>query len=58
MVKEILIDLLFVLNKPVWGFNSNIKNNISREDKVYYLKSWIIGDIAVGVLFYVLSRFI
>lgn len=57
MIKNIIIDFLFVLNRPVWGFNSDIKSNISREDKVFYLKSWIIGDIVIGIVFYIIGLF-
>jgi hypothetical protein len=57
MIKNIIVDLLFILNRPIWGYGKDIKNDISQENKVMYLKIWIIGDIVIGIIFYIASLF-
>lgn len=58
MKTNLIIDILFLLHRPLWGFNSNIKANISKEDKIYYLRTWIIGDILIAIIFFVISLFL
>lgn len=56
MLRDIVVDILFALNKPIWGINSNLPSNLSTKDKVFYLKSWILGDVVVIVVLFLLSK--